>query len=305
MNDSDSVRLTPELAPEKAAPRLVSDPAAEARATATAAASTSAASTSAAASPEAAPRRFGPLSRRLADQGLFLFRHRSLFVVFLLPAAALAVLERRAAAPPAEPGLGWLAVCLAVSLLGLAVRWAALGSAPPGASTRSLRAPSASRLNATGMYSLCRHPVYLGNLFVLLGFALGLKSWWFVAVALLVYWLLYERVIAAEERFLGERFGVVHRRWAERTPTFWPRPRLWLAPETPFSWRTVFLREYNSPLLIVSIFLLLRMVDQVVVGGLAAADWLRQDLGLVAGVLGIAALVSVLRQVRKRGRSGH
>ncbi len=244
-------------------------------------------------------------SRRLADQGLFLFRHRSLFVVFLLPAAALAVLERRSAAPAADPGLGWLALCLAVSLLGLAVRWAALGSAPPGASTRSRRAPSASRLNVTGMYSLCRHPVYLGNLFVLMGFALALKSWWFVPAAALVYWLLYRRVIAAEERFLGERFGAVHRRWAERTPAFWPRPGPWAPPETSFSWRTVFLREYNSPLLIASTFLFLRMVDQVVVGGLGPRAWLTQDLGLVAGVLGLMALVSLARQARKRGGSGH
>lgn len=268
-------------------------------------------------------------SRRLADQGLFLFRHRGLFVVFLLPAAALAVLQRRLASLPAEPGLavdpglvadpglavdlglaadpglGWLALCLAVSLLGLGVRWAALGSAPPGASTRSLRAPSASRLNVTGMYSLCRHPVYLGNLFVLTGFALALKSWWFVVVALLVYWLLYERVIAAEERFLGERFGAVHRRWAERTPAFWPRPRLWLPPENRFSWRTIVLREYNSPLLIASMFLFLRMVDQVVVGGLGPRAWLRQDLGLVAGVLALMVLAAVTRQVRKRGSSGH
>jgi len=155
------------------------------------------------------------------------------------------------------------------------------------------------------MYSLCRHPVYLGNLFVLTGFALALKSWWFVLIALLAYWLLYQRVIAAEERFLGERFGATHRRWSERTPAFWPRPRLWLAPEIRFSWRTVALREYNSPLLIASTFLFLRMVDQVVVGGLGPKAWLTRDLGLVAGVLGLMVLVSVARRARKRGRSGH
>lgn len=244
-------------------------------------------------------------SRRLADQGLFLFRRRSLFVVCLLPAAALAVLERRSAVLPADPGLGWHALCLAVSLLGLGVRWAALGSAPPGASTRSLRGPSASHLNVTGMYSVCRHPVYLGNLFVLMGFALALESWWFVVAAALGYWLLYQRVIAAEERFLGERFGAVHRRWSERTPTFWPQPRLWLPPEVRFSWRTVVLREYNSPLLIAATFLFLRMVDQVVVGGLGPKAWLTQDLGLVAGVLGLTIVVAVARRARRRGGSGH
>ncbi len=299
MNDSDSLPLTAELAPGSSAnPKLVSDPAAE-----TSASSKASSRTSSTAAEER--RRFGPLSRRLADQGLFLFRHRGLFVVFLLPGAVVAVLERRSAALPAASGLGWLTACLAVSLLGLAVRAAALGSAPPGASTRSLRAPSASRLNVTGMYSLCRHPVYLGNLFVLMGFALALKSWWFVLTAALVYWLLYERVIVAEERFLGERFGISHRRWADRTPTFWPRPGLWLHPETRFSWRTVIFREYNSLLLIASIFLFLRLVDQVVVGGLGAGAWLRQDQGLVAGVLGLTVLVSVARQVRKRGGSGH
>jgi protein-S-isoprenylcysteine O-methyltransferase Ste14 len=290
MNDSDSLSLAPDLA-DTAVPRLVPESGAEAAASAP---------------PRPEPRRaFGPLSRRLADQGLFLFRHRSLFVVFLLPPAALAVLERRAAALPAEPGLGWLAVCLAVSLLGMAVRAVAVGSAPPGASTRSVRGPSATRLNTTGMYSLSRHPIYLGNLFVLLGFALAVRSWWFVLTAALVYWLLYERVIAAEERFLDKRFGVSHRRWAERTPTFWPRARLWISPETRFSWRTVVLREYNSPLLIASVFLLLRMVDQIVVGRLSAAAWLRQDVALAGSVLGLAMVVSVVRRVRKRGRSGH
>ena len=304
MTDRESLPLTPKLASNEAAPRLVSGPADE---PATSPAMSTAGNPAAARASAAAgtPRRFGPLSRRLADQGLFLFRHRGLFVVFLFPPAVLAVLERRSAAAVADPGLGWLAVCLVVSLSGLAVRWAALGSAPPGASTRSLRAPSASRLNLTGMYSLCRHPVYLGNLFVLLGFALAVKSWWFVIVAALVYWLLYERVIAAEERFLDERFGVIHRHWADRTPTFWPRPGLWLTPETRFSWRTIVLREYNSPLLIASMFLFLRMIDQVVVGGLGPAAWLRQDAGLVAPVLGLTVLVSIARQVRKRGHSGH
>ena len=291
MNDSDSLSLAPDLAADAAVPRLVPESAAEAPATA---------------SPRLESRRsFGPLSRRLADQGLFLFRRRGLFVVFLLPPAVLAVLERRSAALPADPGLGWLAVCLTVSLVGMAVRTAAVGSAPPGASTRSLRAPSASLLNTSGMYSLSRHPVYLGNLFVLLGFALAVRSWWFVLTAALVYWLLYERVIAAEERFLGERFGDTHRRWAERTPTFWPRPHLWRPPETSFSWRTVLLREYNSPLLIAATFLFLRWVDQVIVRDLGAGPWLRQDLALIASVLALAVVVSVMRRVRKRSRSGH
>lgn len=291
MNDSDSLSLAPDLATDAAVPQLVAE---------------SAAGTTATGTPRPESRRtFGPLSSRLADQGLFLFRRRGLFVIFLLPMAALAVVERRAAALPVEPGLGWFAACLAVSLLGMAVRAAAVGSAPPGASTRSVRGPSASRLNTTGMYSLSRHPIYLGNLFVLLGFALAVRSWWFVLTAALVYWLLYERVIAAEERFLHQRFGIRHRRFTERTPTFWPRPGLWTSPETRFSWRTVMLREYNSPLLIASIFLFLRLVDQVFVGRLSASAWLRQDVALVGSVLGLAAVVSVLRRVRKRVRSGH
>lgn len=300
MSNGDSLAQAPELTGDRAGPHLVAETAAEAPE----AIQPPKMRHVSRSSPE--PRqRFGPLSRRLADQGMFLFRNRSLFVVFLMPAAVLAVLERRSVAPPADSGLAWLAVCLSVSLAGLTVRAAALGSAPPGASTRSLRAPSASRLNVTGMYSMSRHPVYLGNFFVLIGFALAVKSWWFVLIAALVYWLLYERVIAAEERFLGERFGVSHRRWTERTPTFWPRPRLWQAPETRFSWRTVLLREYNSLLLIATIFLFLRMVDQVIVGDLDAGAWLRQDRVPALGVLALAVMVSVLRQVRKRGRSGH
>ena len=108
MNDGDSLSLAPDLATDATVPRLVQGSAAEAPATAP---------------PRPESRRsFGPLSRRLADQGLFLFRHRGMFAVFLLPAGVLAVLERRSAALPADPGLGWLAVCLTVSLVGMAVR---------------------------------------------------------------------------------------------------------------------------------------------------------------------------------------
>ena len=59
---------------------------------------------------------------------------------------------------------------------------------------------------------------------------------------------LYERIIAAEESFLLEKFGEPYREWSAQTPVFWPRLRNWRRPDMPFSLRTVIRREHVSAL---------------------------------------------------------
>jgi hypothetical protein len=83
------------------------------------------------------------LFERLASQGLFLFRYRSLFTLILLPAAALAIYQRRIAGVGPEEGAVWLAASLLICLAGLLVRVLTLGFVPGGTSGRDTQEPRA------------------------------------------------------------------------------------------------------------------------------------------------------------------
>ena len=104
--------------------------------------------------------------------------------------------------------------CLLISLAGLAIRCVTVGFAPSGTSGRNTGGLKAARLNTTGMYSIVRHPLYLGNAVILAGVLLFVQVWWFALVGALLALLHYERIIFAEEEFLKRRFGESYERWA-------------------------------------------------------------------------------------------
>jgi protein-S-isoprenylcysteine O-methyltransferase Ste14 len=240
-------------------------------------------------------RRTGPLTQRLAEQGLLLFRWRSYFGLILLPGAVLAVLGRRSAEPRLADSLWYFGCCVGVALIGLAIRFAALAAAAPGTSGRDTREPRAKTLNTTGLYSVVRHPIYLGNLVVLVAFTMTLRVAWFVALAVLVYWLLYERVIAAEERFLAERFGERFRVWAAVTPVFLPDFGRYKAPSKAVEWRVLLRKEHNSLCIIAWMLLALRLFERTVAARLPFSAWTERDLWVVAVLAGAVLATEVYR----------
>src|SRR5262249_32621087 len=90
-----------------------------------------------------------------------------------------------------------------------------------------------------------------GNYLVGLGISLVQGAWWLPVIYSLSFWLYYERIMFAEEAFLRERFGQKHRRWAARTPAFWPAFRQWRRPSLAFSWIHVLRREYTGMMVII------------------------------------------------------
>ncbi len=55
--------------------------------------------------------------------------------------------------------------CLLISLIGLAIRIYAVGHTPENTSGRNTVEQVADSLNTSGIYSIVRHPLYLGNFF--------------------------------------------------------------------------------------------------------------------------------------------
>ena len=115
------------------------------------------------------------------------------------------------------------------------MRFWTVGHAPAGTSGRGTRKLEAASLSTEGMYSVVRHPLYLGNLLIWTGVATTTGSLAAVAVTILVFWVYNGRIMLAEERFLHDRFGSVFTRWAARTPALLPAPRLWRPYRLSFS----------------------------------------------------------------------
>jgi protein-S-isoprenylcysteine O-methyltransferase Ste14 len=140
----------------------------------------------------------------------------------------------------------WEFICLGVSFLGLAVRVVTIGHTPARTSGRNARRQVANQINTTGIYSIVRHPLYLGNFLIGLGITLVVMVWWLPAIYALLFCVYYERIMFTEEMFLHRKFGLAFDEWAQATPAFWPTLSGWRRPDLPFSFRNVLRREYTG-----------------------------------------------------------
>ena len=112
-------------------------------------------------------------------------------------------------------------------------------------------------LAQAGPYNLVRHPLYLGNFLIGLGFAFmaGLLA---LTIFFLAAWtVIYYATIKEEEKILVETFGEKYRDYARRVPRLIPR-RLSPSDRETFHWsHLVDRKEYKAWLAIVGFLALL------------------------------------------------
>jgi len=240
------------------------------------------------------------LINELETQGNWLFRWRSFVPLVLLPFGIYALAEHNHYLGDSDTielfyGIG----CFLISLGGLVVRGVALGFALPGSSGRNTTEQIADNLNTKGIYSVVRHPLYLGNMLMVLGVMLFTKSLMFTLAGMLFYLLFYERIIAAEEAFLAPKFGEAYRLWADRTPALWPRFSQWESPGYPFSMRTAIKGEFYGFTALVTIMLFMDMLKNWFTVGR-----IMTDTDLVWLALFVLSLITffLLRYLRKHTR---
>ena len=68
-----------------------------------------------------------------------------------------------------------------------------------------------------------RHPLYTGNILLVVGFALAGSRWWGIPLALFFFWFYYPTAIEYEDRKLHRIFGAAWEQWSARTPALMPR----------------------------------------------------------------------------------
>jgi protein-S-isoprenylcysteine O-methyltransferase Ste14 len=190
-------------------------------------------------------------------QGNFLFRYRSHLPLLLLPAGfwVMSYMVVRQGDLFDDQGITYLEMAsLSLSFLGLIIRILTVGFTPKNTSGRNTaQGQVADSLNTSGIYSVVRHPLYLGNYFMWLGTAILAGDVWFWISFTLLYALYYERIMYAEEQFLTRKFGEAYTSWASSTPAFFPALRRWHGPVLSFSWKKVAKKEKNG---LFAIFLL-------------------------------------------------
>jgi len=227
--------------------------------------------------------------------GSWLFRWRSFLPLLTIPIFTIALIHFTYLEGSHKLDILWEIFCFTISFLGLGIRVYTVGHTPKGTSARNTKNQKAHVLNTTGMYSLVRHPLYLGNFLIWLGITCFLHSFFFSLAAILLFFLYYERIIFVEEEFLRKKFGRTFIEWADKTPMMFPRFGNWRKPSLPFSLRTALKKEYCGFFAIIASFTCLEVFGDFFYVG----KWqISRSYCLLFGI-GLTTYI-VLRTLRKK-----
>jgi protein-S-isoprenylcysteine O-methyltransferase Ste14 len=186
--------------------------------------------------------------------GNFLFKHRSFTPV---PLIILVFIIFR----PIDLGKNNAIINLVgllISLLGEIVRVIAVGYAHKGTSGREsyLRADS---LNISGIYSIVRNPLYIGNFFIFTGLVIVFFNIFAVFTFIIFLILQYYFVILAEENFLKEKYGSEYETYCQQVKRIIPTFKSYKKNQNPFNLKKVIFKESDSVfnMLVMYLFVLL------------------------------------------------
>jgi len=236
------------------------------------------------------------LKEQLENSGNWLFRWRSYLPLLMMGIALIDMRRFTYLDSNYNLNLYWEACCLIVSFARVVIRAAVDGCVPEGTSGRNTLGQEAASLNTTGMYSIVRHPLYLGNFFIWLGISMFMRHWYVSLICTFCFWLYYERIIFAEEEFLRRKFGREFEKWADNIPCFIPKLGKWKPPSMLFSWKKVLKDEYSGLFAIIVSFVFLDVLGTRIVLGKIKFYWEWQVLFW----MGFSTYLT-LRTMKKKG----
>lgn len=236
------------------------------------------------------------LKEELEKTGNWFFRWRSYLPLLLMGIILVGLRDFDYPGHNHDWDLLWGIFCLLVSFFGLGIRVYVISHTQEGTSGRNTRQQKAVCLNVTGLYSIVRHPLYLGNFFIWLGISLFLRLWWLSLLWVLIFWLYYERIMFAEEEFLRRKFGREFEEWSNNTPCFIPRFNKWKRPNVSFSLRKAMKDEYSGFFAIIASFTFLEVVGDIIIKGTPELDW----QWVLIFFIGLSTYL-ILRTLKKKG----
>jgi len=239
------------------------------------------------------------LKEELKTQGDFLFKYRSYIPLGLLVVGILIkIYQAYSVRESGETVIGELMEDSSIffGLLGLCIRVFTVGYTPKNTSGRNTNEGQvADSLNTTGIYSLVRNPLYLGNYLMWLAIAMLTGNIWFVLTFSMAFWIYYERIVYAEEDYLSNKFGTTYLAWTEKTPPFLPSHLKYVPPNLPFSWKKVLKKEKNG---LFALFLLFFVFQSVGTYVKKQTFWI-EETWIVVGCIGSGILYLILKFLKK------
>ena len=109
------------------------------------------------------------------------------------------------------------------------------------------------QLATNGPYSLVRHPLYTGNLLLVIGFTFACGQWWALLVSAAFWWFYYPVAILYEDRKLHAIFGEAWETWSGTVPAVIPRG-LRIRDGGSWSFETSWKQNYEAVIVIYTIF---------------------------------------------------
>ena len=136
---------------------------------------------------------------------------------------------------------------VATALVGAVTRIIAVGHAKPFTSGRE-NYLKAENLNTTGLYSIVRNPLYVGNFLVYNGVLLAYSSPAALALFNAFFIPNYYFIILSEERYLENQFGEAYSEYRGRVPKVIPKFSLYKKDELSFDPARAAFKEKNTTL---------------------------------------------------------
>lgn len=149
--------------------------------------------------------------------GNFFFKYRNaVFPIFLI-AAFVAV-------PPSPTFLGRRdleplrdVIAILIMLSGLLLRLSVIGFAYIRRGGKEKKV-YAKELVSSGMFGVCRNPLYVGNMLICTGVFVLNGNWWLAFGAVALFFFMYHSIVSAEENFLSQKFGAAYQAYCATVP---------------------------------------------------------------------------------------
>lgn len=178
--------------------------------------------------------------------GAFLFKYRGQLPVILIVISIPVIFNKQSNERIIHPIIEFYGnyFSFTLLLLGHLIRSMAIGYKNLHTSGKNRDQQVAEKLNTEGVYSLIRHPLYLGNFLIWMGLTIQLKSIVFLLISSMFFILMYYFIIQLEEMYLRDKFKKEHEKWSEKTLIFIPKFTNYKRSNGAFNWKMVWKNEY-------------------------------------------------------------
>ena len=160
-----------------------------------------------------------------------------------------------------EYNINWIIFCFFISMIGELIRILTIGYTPKGTSGRNTKTQKARKLNILGIYSIVRHPLYLGNYIIWLGLISLLNNYIFILFFTFIFYFYYEKIIFAEEKYLLNIYKNKYLEWSMSTPAIIPNIFIFKVNKENISFKRILVREYNTIVSINIIYCLISIIE--------------------------------------------